>query len=117
MGGRRTGGAGLPGGGQREGVTADITVINLSALAERDVLIWSPDADLLFTFSSKANPNQVFVSGNKNANLTNLIPEPALRNIGVSRFVTTESPFLLVSAIGGGPALVRYKPTSYWRPR
>lgn len=115
MGGRRAGSLGMSGGGQR--IVDPAAVINLSAFTEREVLIWSPDSELLFTFSSKGGQAQALLgSVDKNPNLTNLVPEWAPRYTGVVRYLCAKYPYLVVAPLTP-PALVRYKPLSEWAPR
>jgi hypothetical protein len=106
---------GVPGGAQQATVTTAVA-IDLTALARREVKIWSSDADLWFCFAASDASTTLITSGTSAASATSLKADRAAQNLGVIRYVSPKFPWLIVSSAGAS-ATVHVKATSELDPR
>lgn len=102
---------GLPGGAQKSAVGTTAVTMDLSAFVGREVLIWSKDQDLLFSFSATSGVQVLVGSGDQAASLTALVADDAPKGIAKRRYVSANAPYLVVAA-AASTALVKVKPVS-----
>lgn len=106
---------GVPGGAQKATVTTAVA-IDLTALARREVKIWSDDADLWFSFAANDSSTSLVTSGDSAASATSLKADRCAQSLGVIRYVSPKFPYLIVSSAGAS-ATVHVKATSEADPR
>lgn len=98
----------MAGGAQATGVTTSETYLDLTALAGYEVMLWSDDQDLWFSWAASAAGTLV-ISGNSAASKTSLKADRIGSGSKAQRVVSIATPFLVVKTVTS-TALVHVKP-------
>lgn len=103
---------GCPGGAQRSGVTTAAQAVNLNALSDREVDIWSDDQDLLYCFAKGAGNTALLYAGSQNANVNVLKASRIEKGKPARVWVWSRYPWLIVATVAG-ETTVHVKLVSY----
>ena len=94
--------SGLPGGAQENSLTTTEVAVDLSALANMEVLIWSDDQDIWFCFTPASETSTTLItSGDSAASKTSLKADRAAKSVGKLRVVNPKYPRLVVKTATG----------------
>lgn len=103
---------GLPGGAQEAAVGTTPVAIDLTALAWREVMIWSDDDDLLFSFAASAtSPTLSTYSATVAASDSAPVAGRAGKGWAVKRTIDGAYPFLIAAHVTL-TGVVRVKPVT-----
>lgn len=104
---------GMPGGAQQAGVGTSPVAIDLTALAWREVMIWSDDDDLRYSFAASADtPTLVSAASTQAASDSAAVAMRTAKGYAVKRTIDAAYPFLIAAHVTL-TGVVRVKPVAF----